>query len=320
MPGRINSRPPAASSPPPGGTSRPSPPYRRRAKLRGQPAAAAYSALLSVPAIDAAATAVSAGTAADPRLAARTDLPHAAPRNDRKTAPASMDRSHKISLASQSVPHQAPPPASRPAGSTSRSPTSGSACPPTRSSAHCWRTAQNCLYELRNGLNIAGQPRQLAPYSAPTNAGSGLPAISAGGQLQTATAVTYLPTAYPYATLIANAKQLVQAAQGIEGQMLAALQQRDQDLYEQLQASQNLAVATATVQLQTLAVQQVTASVTLAQLQQQTAQLQAGVLAAAAGQRHRQPGAVGHQRDDGRPGPAGGSRGEQLRRVGGLGV
>ena len=58
--------------------------------------------------------------------------------------------------------------------------------------------------------------------------------------------------------------------------MLAALQQRDQDLYEQLQASQNLAVANATVQLQALAVQQATASVTLAQLQQQTAQLQAG--------------------------------------------
>ena len=58
--------------------------------------------------------------------------------------------------------------------------------------------------------------------------------------------------------------------------MLAALQQRHQDLYEQLQASQNLTVANATVQLQTLAVQQVTASVTLAQLQQQTAQMQAG--------------------------------------------
>ena len=58
--------------------------------------------------------------------------------------------------------------------------------------------------------------------------------------------------------------------------MLAALQQyATRTCYAELQASQNLAVTNATVQLQTLTVQQAAASVTLAQLQQQSAQMQA---------------------------------------------
>ena len=124
-------------------------------------------------------------------------------------------------------------------------------------------------------MNIAGMTRQLAPYSAPTDAGSGLPAVGTGGQLVLPGAVTLQPTPYPYATLIKRAQQLVQTAAQMEAQMLAALQQHQQAAYAELQARQNLTVTNATVQLQTLTVQQAAASVTLAQLQQQSAQMQA---------------------------------------------
>ena len=134
--------------------------------------------------------------------------------------------------------------------------------------------AELCLYELRNGMNIAGMTRQLDPYSAPTDASSSLPAIGAGGQVVLSAAITQQPTAYPYATLIQRAQQLVQVAAQMEAQMLAALQQYQQAAYAEMQARQNLTVTNATVQLQTLAVQQAADSVTLAQLQQQSAQMQ----------------------------------------------
>ena len=157
--------------------------------------------------------------------------------------------------------------------------------------------AELCLYELRNGMNIAGMTRQLDPYSAPTDASSALPAIGSGGQVVLSAAVTQQPTPYPYATLIQRAQQLVQVAAQIEAQMLAALQQYQQASYAELQAQQNLTVTNATVQLQTLAAQQAAGSVTLAQLQQQSAQMQAGYWEQMLEQRHRQPGAVGDHRD-----------------------
>jgi hypothetical protein len=195
--------------------------------------AVAYSALLSVPAVDAAAIAVSAATAAALHPPATGGWFHLPVADFWFCLPAN----------------------------------------PVVSSLQA--RAENCLFELRNGLNIAGQARQLTPYSAPTDTGSGLPAISAGGQLELTGQATLQPTPYPYATLIARAQQLVQTAQNIEAQMLAALQQQDQDLYEELQARQNLTVANATVQLQALTVQQAADSVTLATMQQASAQLQA---------------------------------------------
>ena len=56
-----SSRPPAASSPPPSGTSPPRPRVGGVLSSGASLTAAAYAALLSVPAVDAAATAVSAG-------------------------------------------------------------------------------------------------------------------------------------------------------------------------------------------------------------------------------------------------------------------
>src|SRR5208283_5472045 len=129
-----------------------------------------------------------------------------------------------------------------------------------------------CLYRLRNCMNIAGVVRQVDPYSAATDICSGLPTIGPGGQLQVPGTVSIQPTPYSYATLIDRAKQLVQIAAQMEGAMLSAMEKADQGTFDELQARQNLQVANATVQLQSLAVEQANDGVSLAQLQQQRAQ------------------------------------------------
>ena len=69
-------------------------------------------------------------------------------------------------------------------------------------------------------------PRQLAPYSAPTDAGCGLPAIGAGGQLELSR--RRHPSSRRHTRTRRSsqrAQQLVQTAAQMEAQMLAALQQ-----------------------------------------------------------------------------------------------
>jgi peptidoglycan hydrolase-like protein with peptidoglycan-binding domain len=129
------------------------------------------------------------------------------------------------------------------------------------------------LHNLRNCMNISGITRQIDPYSAPTDVASGLPSIGSGGQLLLPGAVVIQPTPYSYSVLLARAKQLAQTAAQMEASMLSALQQQDQATYDELQARQNLAVANATVQLQSLTATQATDGVTLAQLQQQQTQI-----------------------------------------------
>jgi Tc toxin complex TcA C-terminal TcB-binding domain len=230
----------------------------------------AYSALLSVPTVDTAATAVSAATAAA--------LTQAADGTGIQTGGQQAAQPH---LAAKTITHLGPP-LTQPPSAPHLPPwfklpvADFWFCIPANPVVAALRNrGKTRLQQLRNGMNIAGQARQLAPYSAPTDPGSGLPASGPGSQLDIGAPVTLQPTPYPYATLIARAQTLVSTAETIEGQMLAALQQRDQDLYEELQARQNLAVTNATVQLQTLTVQQAADSVTLAQLQQQSAQMQA---------------------------------------------
>ena len=75
--------------------------------------------------------------------------------------------------------------------------------------------AESNLYKLRNCLNIAGLQRELAPYAAPTDVSTGLPQIGADGQL--VLPIDALPaTAYRYAALIEQAKELVNIAQRVE--------------------------------------------------------------------------------------------------------
>jgi len=247
-------------------------------------AAAAYSALLSIPAVDAAATGVSATAAAASGLAAGSAA-SGPPAADAKPAagqpsagqPGGQEAPLRTSRPILKDPEPGPqPPDPGPPGGFNLPTVDFWFCAPVNPVIGALQAhGELCLYELRHGMNIAGMTRQVDPYSAPTDSGSGLPTIGSDGQLMLPGAVTLQPTAYPYATLIKRAQQLVQTAAQIEAQMLAALQQYQQAAYAELQARQNLTVTDATVQLQSLTAQQAAASVTLAQLQQQNAQMQA---------------------------------------------
>ena len=246
--------------------------------------AAAYSALLSTPAIDAAATTVSAAATSASGLAAGSAGTGPPAADAKRAADAKLAAGQpgqgtpqRTSRPILKAPEPGPPPASPgPPGGYKLPTVDFWFCAPVNPVIGALQAhGELCLYELRNGMNIAGMTRQVAPYSAPTDADSGLPAIGTGGQLVLPGAVTLQPTPYPYATLIKRAQQLVQTAAQMEAQMLAALQQYQQAAYAELQARQNLTVTNATVQLQTLTAQQAAASVTLAQLQQQSAQMQA---------------------------------------------
>lgn len=130
------------------------------------------------------------------------------------------------------------------------------------------------LYNLRTCRNIAGLRRELDPYAAPTDVATGLPSIGAGGQLIVPGAATVQPTQYRYATLIERAKQLQQIANQTEAAMLAAFEKRDAEAYTLLRARQDLHVANAQVQLESLRVTEADSAERLAELQRDRAQLQ----------------------------------------------
>jgi hypothetical protein len=130
------------------------------------------------------------------------------------------------------------------------------------------------LFKLHSGRNIAGLKRVLEPYSAPTDARTGLPTVSANGQIVVSGAAAITPTPYRYSVLIERAKQIVQLAAQLESSMLAAIEKADAEAYSLLKARQDLRLADAGVQLQSLRQTQASDEVGLAQLQQQRAQLQ----------------------------------------------
>lgn len=131
------------------------------------------------------------------------------------------------------------------------------------------------LYKLRTCRNIAGLKRQLEPYTAAPDATTGLPAIGAAGRLVLPGATTHLrPTLYRYPALVERAKQLVQLAAQIEAVMLSALEKRDVEAYTLLRARQELNLARAGVQLQSLRVTEAKSGVKLAEAQKQRAQIQ----------------------------------------------
>jgi Tc toxin complex TcA C-terminal TcB-binding domain len=113
------------------------------------------------------------------------------------------------------------------------------------------------LRKLRLGHNIAGLER---PPSAEPAAGSAV----APGQ----------PTPYRYATLVARAKELTQTAAQMEAALLSALEKRDAESYSLLKATQDLEVASATVDLHNLRVKEANDGVDLATLQRGRAEIQ----------------------------------------------
>ncbi len=146
--------------------------------------------------------------------------------------------------------------------------------PPNPNLAALRLHAELNLYKMRTCRNIAGMKRELDPYVAPTDTVSGLPTIGANGQLVLPGTTTLRPTLYRFDVLVARAKELVGLAAQLEAGMLAALERRDAEAYSMLRARQDLDLAQAGVQLETLRVKQANDGVTLAALQQARAQLQ----------------------------------------------
>ncbi|MBN1596038.1 hypothetical protein JW933_08950 [candidate division FCPU426 bacterium] len=134
--------------------------------------------------------------------------------------------------------------------------------------------AENNLFKLRTGRNIAGIQRELEPYSASLDVQSAMPSITAGGGLAVATRIIPPPLPYRYDFLIERAKQLQNIAVQTEAAFLQALEKQDAEAYNLLRAKQDLSLARAGVKLQALRLTQAQDEVTLAELQKESAEIQ----------------------------------------------
>ncbi|MGI8783684.1 MAG: neuraminidase-like domain-containing protein [Acidobacteriota bacterium] len=130
------------------------------------------------------------------------------------------------------------------------------------------------LYKLRHCRNIAGMERQLDPYTAPTDPGSGMPSLTDSGQLVVPGLSGLRPTEYHYSVLVERAKQLAQTAGQIEGSMLAAIEKRDAEAYTMLRARQDSDLLRSQVRLQDLRITEAESGVRLAQLQEERTEIQ----------------------------------------------
>lgn len=125
--------------------------------------------------------------------------------------------------------------------------------------------AELSLRKIRSCRNIAGLQRQVDPYAAPTDTFSGLPVAGQNGQIILPGTSTIRPTLYRYVVLIERAKQLVQLAAQIEAVLLASLEKGADAAYNLLKARQELGLARANVQLQSLRLTQSEHGITLAE-------------------------------------------------------
>jgi hypothetical protein len=123
------------------------------------------------------------------------------------------------------------------------------------------------LSKLRSGRNIAGIERQLTPLTEPALMLDRLPTASE-------TQHVFRPTPYRYGVLVERAKNLVSIAQQVEQAFLAALERRDEEVYNLLKAGHDLQLARATVSLQALRVKESQQGVGLAELQLDRAAIQ----------------------------------------------
>ncbi len=130
------------------------------------------------------------------------------------------------------------------------------------------------LYKIRTCRNIAGVKREIEVYAAPTDILSAMPAIGPGGQLIVPNRITPPPVPYRYEFIIERAKQLVNIGMQIEASLLAALEKRDIEFYNLLEAKQDVQLARAGVKLQNLRIRQAKDEVELAELQRESAEIQ----------------------------------------------
>lgn len=132
-------------------------------------------------------------------------------------------------------------------------------------------SAGDNLQKLRACRNIAGAERQVEPYAGDTTAAR---SAGAAGQLTSPAAIALRPTPYRHEVLIARAKELVQVAAQVEASLLSAIEKRDQELYNQLKARQDIRLAAAGVRLQDLRVREAEGAVVLAALHRDRAEFQ----------------------------------------------
>lgn len=132
--------------------------------------------------------------------------------------------------------------------------------------------AEMNLFKANNCRNIAGVERQLEPYEAATDTTTGLPSIGPEGNLIVPGLRAMAPTPHRFPVLIERARQLAQTAFQMEGAMLSALQQLDNERYSRLKARQDLRLSRAGVQLQELRLIEAEGNVALTELQQERAQ------------------------------------------------
>ncbi len=123
------------------------------------------------------------------------------------------------------------------------------------------------LRKLRTGRNIAGMERIRTEPTA-------IELVANDGVLVPPPAISLKPTAYRYSALIERAKQLVTIAQQIEANFFTALEKRDVEAYNLLNAQQDVQLTKETIELQDLRIQEADISIALMELQEDRAQTQ----------------------------------------------
>lgn len=123
------------------------------------------------------------------------------------------------------------------------------------------------LKKLRSGRNIAGMERiRMKPAAVEL--------MVVDGALVPPPSTHLRPTAYRYSALIDRAKQLVSIAQQIEANFFAALEKRDVEAYNLLDAHQDVQLTKETVELQDLRIQEADNQIVLMDLHKDRAQTQ----------------------------------------------
>lgn len=123
------------------------------------------------------------------------------------------------------------------------------------------------LKKLRSGRNIAGMERiRMKPTAVEL--------MVVDGALVPPPSTHLRPTAYRYSALIDRAKQLVSIAQQIEANFFAALEKRDAEAYNLLNAHQDVQLTKETVELQDLRIQEADNQIVLMDLHKDRTQTQ----------------------------------------------